>query len=189
MCFALPPVPSPSTPPPPSPVFSLSLPLLLLLLQLTATARPGEIESEGAEVARRSSTLCCVCRRRGAEQPRGGERKTDEYSTMSDWSESCGHTETRQWENTSAPNNKSPRGRLLDTVLETSTRSRWSQSQIQWPHLVLCLWTEKKKNRALEWPHCIHSRCLAILHIFYAAAGENYSTGSRPGGFERTSQI
>lgn len=55
--------------------------------------------------------------------------------------------------------------------------------------LTLCYVCGQKKNRAHEWPQCIHGRCLAILHTFYAAAGENYSTGSRPGGFERTSQI
>lgn len=61
--------------------------------------------------------------------------------------------------------------------------------KVQPSGLTLCDVLRAEKNKALNWPHCIQSRCLAILRTFYAAAGENYSTGSRDEGFERTGQI
>lgn len=125
------------------------------------------------------------------------KRRQEEYFTTSDRSRSCGHTKARRQENTQTQEPPRQTTKVPGAVCWTlfwklqrdESGSSRSQRPIRWPHLTICLRAAKKKKKALKWPHCIYSCCLAILHIFYATAGENYSTGRRPRGFERTSQI
>lgn len=80
-------------------------------------------------------------------------------------------------------------GQFVGHCFGNFNKMNLDEVEVQSGGLTLCYVCGQKKTGHLIGCICIHSRCLAILHIFYAAAGENYSTGSRPGDFERTSQI
>lgn len=124
-------------------------------------------------------------------------RRQEEYFTTSDRSRSCGHTkarrqETRKHRNLRAKQQKSRGqfvGRWFGNFREMNLGRVGVKDQSGGLTLRYVCGQRKNKKKALKWAHCIYSCCLAILHIFYATAGENYSTGRRPGGFERTSQI
>lgn len=124
------------------------------------------------------------------------KRRQEEYFTTSDRSRSCGHTKARRQENTQTQEPPRQTTKVPGAVCWTlfwklqrdESGSSRSQRPIRWPHLTICLRAAKKKRPSSGRIASIAAVSPSSI-FFYATAGENYSTGRRPGGFERTSQI